>query len=326
MQPPKFWYEPPGIRAKLLSPLAAIYARATRKRLDQAQPVQLEIPVICVGNINAGGTGKTPTVIAIVERLTAAGRTPHIVTRGYGGTVVGPMRVSERDDLVEQVGDEALLLSAFAPTWVSRDRGKGGLTAAKAGADVVVLDDGLQNPSLAKDVTVICVDAMRGFGNGLVLPAGPLREPIELGMARGDIVLSVGPEASQEQFRTNWHHAITKPQMKGNLRPLQTGIDWTDQRVLGFAGIGNPEKFFHSLREAGATVVKTEALDDHQPLTPSLMKRLAADAANTGAQLVTTEKDAARLPPDLRQTILTFPVRMEIDDWTPLDDLLAQAF
>lgn len=324
MQPPKFWYQPPGLRAKMLSPLSAVYARGTRNRLEQGEPVKLDVPVICVGNINAGGTGKTPTVIALIERLKAAGHVPHIVTRGYGGTVIGPMRVSERDDLAEQVGDEPLLLSAFATTWVARDRGAGGLAAANAGADVVVLDDGLQNPQLHKDVTIICVDAMRGFGNGRVLPAGPLREPIETGMARADIVLSLGPKPSQEQFRSNWHHVLSLPHIEGSLEPLQTGMDWTGERVMAFAGIGNPEKFFHTVREVGANLVKTEALDDHQPLTPALMQRLMADAVRQNAQLVTTEKDAARLPPELRQTILTLPVRMEVSDWAPLDALIAQ--
>jgi len=215
-------------------------------------------------------------------------------------------------------------LSAFATTWVARDRGKGGEAAAAAGADVIVLDDGLQNPTVEKDITVICVDAMRGFGNGLVLPAGPLREPIQTGMERGDILLSVGPPASQEQFRTAWHHAVTLPHIQGALHPLKTGMDWKDERVLAFAGIGNPEKFFHSLRDVGANLVRAEALEDHQPLTPALMQRLLAEAASTGAQLVTTEKDAARLPPELRHTIMTFPVRMEIEDWGPLDDLIAQ--
>lgn len=322
MQPPKFWYKPAGLRAKMLGPLSSIYARSTKKRLDEGQPVSLGIPVICVGNINAGGTGKTPTVIAIVERLKTLGLNPHIVTRGFGGTVIGPMRVSERDDLAEQVGDEPLLLSAFTTTWVSRDRGKGGLAAEQAGADIVILDDGHQNPGLKKNVSIICVDALRGFGNGRVIPSGPLREPVSEGMSRGDILLSIGPSQSQEQFKTQWSDEISLPHIQGQLEPMQTGMDWAQERVLAFAGIGNPEKFFQTVRQLGANVVKTEALEDHQALTPAIMQRLLADAANLGAQLVTTEKDASRLPPDLRHTILTIPVRLELNDWAPLDTLI----
>ena len=322
MRAPKFWYGEPGIRARLLSPLASLYAHQTRSRLRTAKPLRLDVPVICVGNINIGGTGKTPTVIALIDRLNARGYRPHVVTRGYGGSERGPKRVSEQNDRPDKVGDEPLLLSAFAPTWVSRDRKPGGLAAVKDGADVIILDDALQNPDLATDATIICVDARHGFGNGRIIPAGPLREPVSEGLSRGDLLLSIGADSDQITFEAEWGGLMSIPHLRAALAPLHTGFDWTGERVLAFAGIGHPEKFFHSLREIGADVVATEALDDHQPLSPALMQRLRAEASRHDARLVTTEKDAARLPMEQRREILTLPVRLQIADPAPLDALL----
>ncbi|MEP3344937.1 MAG: tetraacyldisaccharide 4'-kinase [Litoreibacter sp.] len=325
MQPPKFWHRPPGLWSTLLSPLGAIYAAGTAQRLAKAKSIQLEIPVICVGNINAGGTGKTPTVVAIVQRLLALGHRPHIVSRGYGGSIKSATRVDERAHNSDDVGDEPLLLAAFAPTWVSPDRTIGAQLAASQGADVIVLDDGFQNPGLHKDLSLVVVDAARGFGNGKVLPAGPLREPVSVGMKRADFVLSIGPKRAQNHFIQTWG-APSCPHLKGHLAPLQTGMDWQDSRVLAFAGIGYPQKFFSTLQELGANVVKSEALDDHQPLSKPLMLRLENEAKLLGAQLVTTEKDATRLPDEFRAKVLTIPVRLEIEDWSALDAALTKIF
>jgi len=319
MRTPLFWHQPPGVLSTLLAPLGAIYALGTRRRLGQGVRRKMPVPVICVGNLNAGGTGKTPTVIALAGRLLERGLTPHVVTRGYGGSLEGPVQVIERDHVAAQTGDEALLLAAFLPTWVAKDRVAGAEAAVAAGADVILLDDGFQNPGLHHDLSLIVVDAGRGFGNGRCIPAGPLREPVTDGMARADLVLSIGPEGQQDGFAQRWSAQIPVPHVTGALRPLPTGLPLYGLPVVAFAGIGYPQKFFATLTEMGADLRATHALADHQPLTEPLMARMLREAKGLNAQVVTTEKDAVRLPPKLRTQVMTVPVRLEISDWGPVD-------
>lgn len=324
MRAPGFWGNPPdrpGWMAHMLAPLGWIWARVTARRVARAG-ARVGVPVICVGNLTVGGAGKTPTVTALAQRLAARGRGVHILSRGHGGGLTGPVRVDDRAHSAAEVGDEPLLLAPFAPVWVGRDRVACARAAVAAGAEVLLMDDGFQNPGLAKDLSLVVVDAGFGFGNGRVMPAGPLREPVAAGLARADLVLVIGPEAARAEFGATWPEVAALPGLAGEVTPLATGMDWAGLRALAFAGIGRPEKFFATLRGLGAEVVAQRSFDDHEPYEGRMLARLEVEARARGAQLVTTEKDAVRLPVAFRPKVLVVPVRLERVDWAPLDAAL----
>lgn len=324
MRAPGYWFtspERPAIVARLLAPLGWLYGQATARRLRRPG-YWAGVPVICIGNLGAGGAGKTPTVIALAWRLMARGLAVHVVSRGYGGSLAGPVLVEERHHTAAEVGDEPLLLSSMLPVWVSRDRAAGVRAAEAAGAGVILMDDGFQNPSVKPALSVVVVDAARGFGNGRMIPAGPLREPVSVGLARADMVLAIGDPAAQAKFWAEWGGKITLPVLTGALQPLATGMDWQGTRALAFAGIADPARFFATLRGLGADVLRAEALADHEPLSEALLRRLEGEAQALGAEMVTTEKDAARLPRGWLAKVLVLVVRLEVEDWTALDQAL----
>lgn len=327
MKAPGFWFRPPGLAARLLGPLGAVYAAATARRLARGARVRPGVPVICLGNLTAGGAGKTPAAILVLERLAARGIAAHALSRGHGGTKgEGPHRVDLARDRAAEVGDEPLLLAAFAPVWVGRDRLASARAAVAAGAQALVLDDGFQNGALAHDLAVLAVDADTGFGNGRCIPAGPLREPVAAGLARADAVLLSGPEAAAARVLARWPGLAALPRLEGELRPREIGIDWRAERVVAFAGIARPEKFFATLRALGAQVTAAHAFPDHAPFAPRALRRLQAEAARTGARLVCTEKDAVRLPPEFRGAAMPLPVTLALREPQALERLLDRLF
>ncbi len=275
--------------------------------------------MVSVGSLTLGGTGKTPAVIALAQRLGMRGRDVHVVTKGAGT----PLRVDERRHGITDVGDEPLLIAAFAPTWVAADPVAGITAAAKAGAGLVVLEHGTCDPPVVAAVNIAVEDAARGFGNGFAWPLGPLGHRLEKGLNSVDLLLAVGPPPAQDSFARQWADRIACPVVPARLVPLPTGMDWAGLDVIAFAGIGAPERFFATLRGLGANIVRAQALSDHQELTPALLARLEAEARRAQAQLVTTEKDAVRLPRSFRQSVVSLPVRLEPVDWAPIDALLS---
>ncbi len=327
MKEPGFWWSSDrGWQSHALSPLAALWTWQTARRVARPPEVTEGIPVICVGNLTIGGTGKTPTVIALLDMLTARGKRAFVLSRGYGGTEAGPVLVDLARHTAHDVGDEPVLLSAFAPVVVSRDRGEGARLCTAEGADVIVMDDGFQNPKLAKTLSILVVDAARGFGNRAVIPSGPLREPVSAGLARADMMLLIGSTAHRTAFLNDPQNAFPKPVLQGALTPLQTGISFKDRKVVAFAGIGNPQKFFDTLRAEGAHLVGTHGFADHAPFSDTILQRLTTEATSKHAQLVTTEKDAARLPASWLSHIRVLPVRLHIDDPEPLGTALDRMF
>ena len=317
MKAPRFWYNAPFVtswKSTMLRPLSRLYQNATARRVVKPALVRASCPVICVGNLNAGGTGKTPTVIALGEEAFALGVSPVIISRGYGGALKGPVRVDPSRHKAQEVGDEPLLLSAFASTIVAKDRVDGIALAETLKPDLILLDDGFQDPSVEKTKSLVVVDAKKGFGNGLCIPAGPLREPVAQGLLRADAIMSIGPKTTQDSFAALWTGQIPCPHITAALNPLATGVDWSKEKYVAFAGIGHPEKFFKTLDNLGARLVHREVLSDHAKLSTALLKRLKTIANVEDAQLVTTEKDAVRLPQSFRSEIVTLPVRLFVDD------------
>ena len=304
MRAPDFWRRR-SLAATLLAPLGALYGLSVALKAHFARPFDLGLPVICVGNLTAGGSGKTPIAIAIAERLRARGHKPFFLTRGYGGSERGPM-MAVRAHSAAQMGDEALLLARAAPTVVARDRAAGARLAKEKGATVIVMDDGHQNFSLRKSLSLVVVDAETGFGNGFQIPAGPLREPVTQGLARADMVVLMG-EGTPDLGN------FSSPVLRAHLK-----VDGE-----AFAGIGRPEKFVASLEDSGAEVVGSCFFDDHHPYTEEELLQLRAVAGD--AQLVTTEKDFVRLTVADREGIRLLKATALFDDWAALDGLLDRA-
>lgn len=314
MRAPEFWARD-GILPALLSPLAGLYAMAGDWRRAATRPYRAAVPVICAGGVTAGGAGKTPVALALARRLVGRGRRVHLLSRGHGGSATGPLAVDPRRHDAATVGDEPLLLAAAAPCWVARNRAAGARAAVAAGADIIVMDDGLQNPTLFKDLSLLVVDGEQGFGNGRVMPAGPLREPVERALPRADAAVLIGEDRAGVAGRVG-----ATPLLRARL--VAEAADLTGRRVLAFAGIARPAKFFAALAALGAEVAAAEAFPDHHRYTGDELSRLFAAAERLGALPVTTEKDAVRLPPAARGRVRVVVARLDWDDAAALDRLL----
>ena len=317
---PAFWDRPPGLLADLLSPIGAACDAAGYLRRVISHSYRAPIPVVCVGNLVAGGAGKTPVALALSDWFTEHGVLVHVVTRGHGGRLRGPVRVDPNRHDAVAVGDEALLLTARAPCWVARDRAAGICAAVAAGAGAILLDDGFQNPTVLKTLGLLVVDSGYGFGNGRVIPAGPLRENLRRGLARADAVVMIAAEGETSRTET-LRLGCRAPVLNAVLAPVN-GEGLAGKRLLPFAGIGRPEKFFATLRALGAVIVGTRAFPDHHPFRVAELEGLGRDAKRLGARLVTTAKDIVRVPPARRPGIEVLKVEIRWLEPTALARLL----
>ena len=304
MRAPEFWRRD-GVVPRLLTPASAVWRAGAAVKRRFAVPSRVGTPIICVGNAVVGGAGKTPVAIAIAKALAARGAAPHFLSRGYGGSERGPLRVNPSVHDAGRVGDEALLLAAAAPAWIARNRAAGARAAAADGAGIVVMDDGLQNFGVAKDYALLVIDGGFGFGNGRVMPAGPLREPIRDIMQRVDAVVIVGED------RHNLGKELRPPVLAARFVPLPGSESISGRPVVAFAGIGRPEKFFETLAGMDCDLVSARRFPDHHAYTADDVMRCVEAAAAAGAVAVTTEKDAVRLPPEARNMVEVLRVGLE---------------
>lgn len=313
MKAPRFWYQKKGARAVLLAPLGHIYRTAGLLRRAVSTPYPAKVPVICAGNIVAGGAGKTPTCLALKKLINK--HRPDIkigfVSRGYGGSEKGPLRVDPKIHSAHQVGDEALLLARAAPCWVARSRALA-IQEAEKGVDLIIMDDGLQNPKVQADLNLLVVDGAVGFGNKKLIPAGPLRETLNDAFSRIDAIIMIGED------KTNATACLGKPVLRAKILPGFSAAFLNAPKVLAFAGIGRPQKFYDSCREAGLSVMRTHDFPDHYFYSEADLGHLVDDAQRDKLKLITTTKDMVRIPMSFHDKIGTLDIELVFEDETEL--------
>ena len=321
MRTPEGWSRK-GALSTLLLPVSWLYALGTAARVRRGPRHVPPVPAIGVGNLTAGGTGKTPVVLSLARRLQARGRQPFVLSRGYGGRLAGPVRVEPERHSAREVGDEPLMMARKVPTVVARDRAAGARAAVDAGADFLLLDDSHQNPHVATALSLIVIDGGFGFGNRRPIPSGPLREPVAGGLARADAAILIGDDrtgAAEIVHRA----APGLPLLEARFVPTGNAMAVRGRRVVAFAGIGRPDKFFETLQEIGAELVEAMAYPDHYRFPETEIMFICELAQQRGARAVCTEKDHARLPKDAYPMVSPVPVRLEWRDPTALEGLLA---
>ena len=319
MRAPDFWDER-SVVSNLLVPVGAIVSSVACVRAQTARPKEIKVPVVCVGNLVAGGAGKTPVALSLAKQLQRLGSEVHFLSRGYRGRIRGPHRVDKTSDNANDVGDEALLLARMAPTWVSANRAAGGRLAEINGAQIVLMDDGFQNFSLAKNLSVLVLDSEYGFGNQRVMPAGPLRESISCGFGRADVAVLWGGDNKKVR------QAIPEemPVLNANMAVDPNFKGFEGRPVVAFAGIGRPEKFFGILETLDCSLVQSIPFPDHYMYTAKEILGLREMAENADAVLVTTEKDRIRFPRSLRHVAEAVPVEVVWDDESIVDTVLSR--
>lgn len=312
---PLFWQNEGGL-ARMLGPCSWMYQRLSSWRNRRVVPQKVSVPVVCVGNVVMGGAGKTPTVLALTRMLQEAGLTPHILSRGYGGYYRDVIQVKPDQHTYTQVGDEPLLLARMAPTWIGSNRIQAAKKAIRAGANILIMDDGLQNPYLHKDLRILVIDALQGMGNGRVFPAGPLREPIDMGLQKSDWIVTIGDEAQEKKMLRSIINGTSLPHVRARIEvndvPQKSGV--STKRVVAFSGIGFPEKFRQSLIQLEHDICEFIVFPDHHPYTILEIQHLIKTAQLHKAQLVTTEKDYLRVPVIYRSHVGVLPVHVEFDE------------
>jgi tetraacyldisaccharide 4'-kinase len=302
MRAPDFWTTGAGPWPYLLTPAGWIYGAVGAIERTLTRPHKTGLRVICIGNLTAGGTGKTPVAIRLSRLLAAKGATPGFLSRGYGGSASGPLKVDPSRIDAAAVGDEALLLAQAAPTWIANKRRTAIPDITREGVDHIIMDDGFQDPALAKDISLLVVDSETGFGNGRCIPAGPLREPLATGLARAEGVVLMGDDRARtaEQITAQ---APDLPVFAARLVPGGDAARFKDRRVFAFAGIGRPEKFRATLEELGADIQGFRPFPDHHSYGADEITRLLGDAKAADAMAVTTAKDWVRLPKAVREQV-----------------------
>lgn len=290
---PPFWFSKPGLAAWALSPISAIYGHVAARRMLRPPSAAASIPVFCIGNLIAGGAGKTPTAIAVAKIARKMGMRPGFLSRGYGGSINAPTVVDIKQHSAHDTGDEPLILAQYSTTVVSPDRPKGAQLLEEQGVDLIIMDDGFQNPSLHKDYSLVVVDARRGIGNGYCIPAGPLRAKLQAQLSKASSVLLIGQSKAGAEIVRHCARSA-KPVFSATIKPLKPR-SWKGKEVLAYCGIADPQKFHASLTEVGADVVQTRSFADHHPFTTEECRELIDDATAKGLTLATTEKDWIRL-------------------------------
>lgn len=329
LRTPSWWYSKASLIPALLAPAALIWNAASRLRWVFVKPYRSRLPVICIGNFTVGGAGKTPAALAIAHIFSSAGERPVFLTRGYGGTVKGPHLVDPSHDTAQFVGDEPLLLSRMAPTIVAADRAEGARLAESQNASVIIMDDGFQNPGLAKSLSLIVVDSALGLGNEHVIPAGPLRASLGFQLAQADALILVGEGDASKRVHALAGGALL-PVLMAQISP-DTDFAWLkDKPLIAFAGIGSPDKFFRTVEELGGKLVARMPYADHHPYTPQDARKLLDLAAHHNALLVTTEKDLIRIAGEdelqkLNEASRALPVSLQFKDLGKVQRILAGA-
>ncbi len=323
MKAPHFWSagldphsrEAAPLTRALLTPLAALYAVSSARRIARTEPFQSSLPVLCIGNITSGGSGKTPSVLALSALLKQSGLRPAILARGYGGRLKGPVQVDPETHSAADVGDEPLMMAIRGETvWISRDRPSGARRIADSNADIILMDDGHQNPTLFKDMSLLVVDAAAPFGNGYVIPKGPLREPVSRALARADAILLIGEGRVPQPIA-----ASGLPVFRGHVQPRPL---LSQNPMVAFAGIGRPERFFQSLEGQGAQLCETLSFADHYRYRRADLRRLRTLSEQYKADLITTEKDYIRLPETERYGITVLSIEIVFDAQSALVDAI----